>query len=85
MDFKNLALETIQAEAIVRGKHQELCAAKASLVSSYIALTVTLCDGNDSPSSEDQRHVAIVLDDAVLDCVWDDEQSVFTTTLIPRL
>ena len=64
-----------QAVAKVKLLHLELCAAKAALSHATTALTVELCEGNDTPSSERESVSIDVSDTSSLVCVWWEDDS----------
>ena len=74
-DITDLALAVLRAEALVKQKQQELTIAQAALSHEIIALTVHLCEGNNTPSIERECVSIDVGDTSALLCTWDAHDS----------
>ena len=70
-DIADLALAVLRSEALVKQKQQELTIAQAALSHEIVALTVELCEGNDTPSIERECVSIDVGDTSSLLCTWD--------------
>ena len=70
-DIADLALAVLRAEALVKQKQQELAIAQAALSNEIIALTVHLCEGNNTPSIERECVSIDISDTSALLCTWD--------------
>ena len=72
MSFKELGQAVFDASNVVRQKNEELYAARVAFAESERALCDSLRIAQDSDPSGGFYHVAIALDDIVLDCMWGD-------------
>ena len=71
-DITDLAVAVLNAESLVKQKQQELAIAQAALSHEIIALTVELCEGNDTPSVEYESVSIDVGVASALVCTWDE-------------
>ena len=74
-----------QAVEKVKLLHLELCAAKAAWRQATIALTVELCEGNVSPSSERESVSIDISDTSSLVCGWWEDGTGYEMQLTARL
>ena len=84
MDFKDLAQTIIDARSLIEQKNTELYAARIAFVEAEKALSERLRLSQDSDQSGEFYHVAIALDDVVLDCLWGNDDC-YELTVIKRI
>ena len=73
MEFKELGQAILDASNLAEQKNKELYAARVSLSAAEKALSESLQVAQDSSQDGGFYHVAIALDDIVLDCMWGAE------------
>lgn len=83
MDFKALAQTVIDAKNLIKQKNEELYEARTAFAESKKALSERLRLSQDSDQDGAFYHVAVVLDDVVLDCLWGDDD--YELTVIKKL
>ena len=74
-----------QAAAKVRFLHLESCAAKAALSQDVKALTVELCEGNDTPSIERESVSIDISSTSALVCGWWEDGTGYEMQLTARI
>ena len=83
MEFKELAQAVFEAKSLAIQLGKELSVARAAFTEAEKALSDRLCDYRRSESKGDSDHVAIAINDAILDCLYDEGR--YELTLIKSL
>ena len=84
MDFKDLAQAIIDARSLVAQKNKELYAARIAFVEAEKTLSERLRLSQNFDQEGEFYHVAIALDNVILDCLWGNDDR-YELTVIKRI